>query len=73
MEHILSLDAGTGSIRAVLFNKEGKQLGVAQQEWTHHADPRYPGSMDFAWEANWEKVVNCIREVLRTTGIPLPP
>ena len=30
--YLLALDAGTGSIRAVLFSVEGEQIGVAQRE-----------------------------------------
>ncbi|MFR2495890.1 MAG: autoinducer-2 kinase, partial [Christensenellales bacterium] len=50
---LMAVDAGTGSVRAVLFSLEGEQLGCVQQEWTHKEDPRYPGSMDFDWVHNW--------------------
>ena len=49
-KYLLALDAGTGSIRAVLFSVDGEQVGVAQREWEHHEDPRWPGSMDFELE-----------------------
>ena len=67
--YLLALDAGTGSIRAVLFSVEGEQIGVAQREWQHREDPRWPGSMDFNWSYNWELTVSCIQEVLSKTGI----
>lgn len=67
--YLLALDAGTGSIRAVLFDVEGHQIGVAQREWEHHEDPRWPGSMDFDWTHNWELARTCIREVLASTKI----
>lgn len=35
-KYLLALDAGTGSIRAVLFSVDGEQVGVAQREWEHH-------------------------------------
>ncbi|WP_404445928.1 autoinducer-2 kinase [Sutcliffiella horikoshii] len=69
MEHLLALDAGTGSIRAVLFDLDGRQVGVSQEEWTHLADPNYPGSMDFDYEENWGKVVHCIKDVIHKTGV----
>ena len=53
-KYLLALDAGTGSIRAVLFSVDGEQVGVAQREWEHHEDPRWPGSMDFDWVADWQ-------------------
>lgn len=68
-QYLLALDAGTGSVRAVLFSVEGAQICVAQREWQHKEDPRWPGSMDFDWVYNWKLTVDCIREVLDTTGI----
>lgn len=61
---LLAIDAGTGSVRAVLFNLAGEQLGCVQREWTHAEDPRYPGSMDFDWVRNWELASECVRGVL---------
>ncbi|MET3699843.1 carbohydrate kinase of FGGY family protein [Bacillus oleivorans] len=69
MEHILAFDAGTGSLRAVLFDKEGNQKGVSQYEWSHLSDQRYPGSMDFDYAANWRLVVECIHNVLDSSGV----
>ncbi|HWO78377.1 MAG TPA: autoinducer-2 kinase [Bacillus sp. (in: firmicutes)] len=69
MEHILAFDAGTGSIRAVLFDKEGNQKGVSQYEWSHLSDERYPGSMDFDYDSNWKLVVECIHNVLDSSGV----
>lgn len=68
-QYLMALDAGTGSVRAVLFDTSGNQVGVAQHEWEHKEDPRFPGSMDFDWEHNWQLAVSCIRGVLEKTGI----
>ncbi len=35
-QYILSLDQGTTSSRAVLFNREGRVVGIAQQEFPQH-------------------------------------
>ncbi|MFR1804264.1 MAG: FGGY family carbohydrate kinase, partial [Faecalispora jeddahensis] len=67
--YLMAVDAGTGSVRAVLFDLEGNQVDVVQQEWDHKEDPRYPGSMDFDWVHNWELASGCIRGVLEKTGI----
>jgi autoinducer 2 (AI-2) kinase len=54
----MALDAGTGSIRAVIFDLEGNQVSVGQAEWQHLAVPDVPGSMEFdlaktgSWPAN---------------------
>lgn len=68
-KYLMAVDAGTGSVRAVIFDIEGHQLGCVQQEWEHKEDPRYPGSMDFDWIHNWELASGCIRSVLSETKI----
>lgn len=68
-KYLLALDAGTGSVRAVLFDFGGNQTACVQQEWEHREDPRYPGSMDFDWVHNWELACECIRGVLETPGV----
>ena len=35
MNYLLAIDAGTGSIRAVLFSILGQHVAIAQREWTH--------------------------------------
>ncbi|MEA5948413.1 hypothetical protein ONR07_24485, partial [Salmonella enterica subsp. enterica serovar Anatum] len=42
----MALDAGTGSVRAVIFDLQGKQIAVGQAEWQHLAVPDVPGSME---------------------------
>lgn len=37
--YLMALDAGTGSIRAVIFDTEGNQIAVGQAEWRHLAVP----------------------------------
>ncbi len=62
MKHLLALDAGTGSGRAVIFDEEGRQLAAVGREWSHKSHPEYPGSMDFDTETNWRLLTECIRE-----------
>ncbi|MDN4074047.1 autoinducer-2 kinase [Fictibacillus terranigra] len=69
MDAILALDAGTGSIRAVVFDTKGKQLAMSQQEWDHPADPRFPGSMNFDVTENWRVTAECIRAAIQESGI----
>ena len=66
---LLAIDAGTGSVRAVLFDLEGRQLGCVQREWTHRQDPRYPGSMDFDWATNWALACECVHGVLQESKV----
>ena len=68
-QYLMAVDAGTGSVRAVLFDTKGNQLGCVQREWEHKEDPRWPGSMDFDWAYNWQLASGCIKGVLAETGI----
>lgn len=68
-QYLMAIDAGTGSVRAVIFSIDGEQLGCVQREWSHAEDSRYPGSMDFDWVHNWELASACVRDVLAETGI----
>lgn len=65
----MTIDAGTGSVRAVIFDTKGNQIGCAQKEWYHSEDSKYPGSMNFDWNTNWELARSCIKEVLKSTAI----
>ena len=62
--YLLAIDAGTGSVRAILFTPQGQQVAVAAQEWLHENDGT-PGVMDFAVERNWTLICQCIRQVMQ--------
>lgn len=68
-QYLLAIDAGTGSIRAVIFDTLGQQIDCVQKEWEHREDPRWPGSMDFDWKSNWESAANCIKRLIEKTSI----
>lgn len=68
-KYLLAMDAGTGSVRAVIFSCDGNQAGVVQKEWSHREDPRWPGSMDFDCVHNWQLASSCVREVIAKTSI----
>ncbi len=69
MKYLLAIDAGTGSIRAVLFDTKGKQIEVSQQEWTHKEEQGVPNSMTFDCKTNWKKVCECIVDVVKKAKI----
>ena len=60
----MAIDAGTGSIRAVIFDAEGKQISSSQQEWTHIEEEGVPDSMTFDTAHNWPLVTACIKDAL---------
>ena len=69
MSHLLAVDLGTGSCRAIVFDDAGRQAAVAQREWTHPALPGVPGSQVFETDRNWKLICDCIREAIAGSGI----
>ena len=67
--HFLVLDAGTGSGRAVIFDRAGNQVAMAQEEWTHLEEPGVPGSMGFDTGTAWDLLARCTREALARSGL----
>jgi autoinducer 2 (AI-2) kinase len=69
MKYLLTIDAGTGSVRAVLFNTKGKQIEVSQREWTHKSEKGVPNSMSFDFDKNWELTCKCITDVISKSKV----
>ncbi|MBA1437816.1 MAG: autoinducer-2 kinase [Epsilonproteobacteria bacterium] len=68
-KYLLAIDAGTGSIRAALFDTNGNQIAVSQKEWVHLEEEGVANSMGFDFTTNWNLACNCIREVIKTAMI----
>ncbi|MGF7186587.1 glycerol kinase [Desulfitispora alkaliphila] len=66
-KYILSLDQGTTSSRAILFDKDGSTVGVAQKEF-RQIYPK-PGWVEHDPMEIWGTQSGVAREVLETTGI----
>ena len=69
MQYLMAIDAGTGSIRAVIFDTHGNQISVAQKEWVHLEEEGVANSMAFDTLINWGLVVGCIKESIVLAGI----
>jgi len=67
--YFLVLDAGTGSIRSIIFDTLGHQIAIAQYEWEHIAETGVAGSMGFDFVRGWELARKCIRESIATAKI----
>ena len=65
MKYLMAIDAGTGSVRAVIFDTKGHQIAVSQKEWVHLKVEGVPSSMTFDTEKNWNLVVWCIQNALK--------
>jgi autoinducer 2 (AI-2) kinase len=66
----MAIDAGTGSCRAALFGEDGRQVALAQREWSHAAAPGIPGSHVFDTDRNWRLISECTREALARAQVP---
>ncbi|MFT5835332.1 MAG: autoinducer 2 (AI-2) kinase [Sulfurimonas sp.] len=65
----MAIDAGTGSVRAVIFDIQGNQISVAQEEWTHLAEDGVANSMSFDFKSNWQLVKECIQKSLVSANL----
>ena len=70
MTHILAIDQGTTSTRAILFDAGLQVIATAQEEFPQH----YPASgwVEHDPEAIWESVTWSIGEALKKAGIKAP-
>ena len=68
-QYLMTIDAGTGSVRAVIFDTQGRQRGIGQREWHHRSEPGVADSMSFDTEGGWRLTVECIREALASSGV----
>lgn len=66
-KYIMAIDQGTTSSRAILFNKEGKNIGSSQKEFTQH----FPNSGWVEHNANeiWNSVQSVIAGAFIESGI----
>ena len=69
MSYLMTIDAGTGSVRAVIFDYLGNQLAVAQEEWSHLSEDGVKNSMNFDFKNNWDLVCRCIKGAISSADI----
>ena len=66
-KYILSLDAGTTSSRAILFDRIGKQIAMAQQEFTQIFPKK--GWVEHDPQEIWDTQRNAVTAVLKKAGV----
>ena len=66
MSYILAIDQGTTSTRAIVFDKKGNTIAVAQQEITQYF-PK-PGWVEHNPVEIWETVQETVRTVVKKVG-----
>jgi autoinducer 2 (AI-2) kinase len=62
--YILTIDVGTGSGRAIVFDEHGNQHGMGQCEWLPESLPQYPRSQVFDTNVSWQCLLGCIAQAL---------
>src|SRR5690606_1917451 len=65
--HVLALDQGTTSSRAIVFGRDGRPAGTAQQEY-EQIYPQ-PGHVEHNPEAIWTTQLETARGALRASGV----
>ncbi len=68
MTAILAIDQGTTSTRAIVFDRQGRKLGVAQSELPQ-SFPR-PGWVEHSPERIWTDTVKVVRSALKKARTP---
>jgi autoinducer 2 (AI-2) kinase len=61
---VLTIDVGTGSGRAVIFDRSGREVAIGQREWFLKPVAGFPGAFDFNTSEAWGLLVQCIREAM---------
>ncbi|WP_035513081.1 glycerol kinase GlpK [Halalkalibacillus halophilus] len=65
--YMMSLDQGTTSSRAILFNKEGEIVATAQQEFEQYFQK--PGWVEHDANEIWTSMQSCMTNVLRRADV----
>src|SRR5690554_8114554 len=65
--HILAIDQGTTSSRAMIFNAQCQPVSVAQQEFTQHFP--HSGWVEHDPDAIWQSVVSVVQQALRDANL----
>ena len=68
-DHVLAIDQGTTSTRAMLFDREARMVSVAQRELPQH----YPraGWVEHDAEDIWRDTLTVVREAIAGSGVAL--
>jgi len=65
--HVLALDQGTTSSRALVFDRQGRIVGVSQHEFTQHYPQ--PGWVEHDADEIWQTTLQATREALAQAGV----
>lgn len=60
---VVTIDIGSGSCRALIWDEDGKMLAMSQEEWEYDISD-YPGGLDFNTDRGWDAIKNCVQGAL---------
>ena len=66
-QHLLAIDQGTTSSRAIIFNASGQSIATSQQEF-HQYFPK-DGQVEHEADEIWQSTLAVCREVLESSGL----
>ncbi len=67
MPYFLGIDAGTTSLKAALFDEDGRMLSVSRQEYT--LDTPRPAWVELDPEIYWQACIRAVRQALEASGV----
>lgn len=65
---VVTVDAGSGSCRALAWDVGGRMLGLSQQEWDYEPSG-HPGGMNFNTGDGWRRATECIKAALSQAAV----
>ena len=68
-KYIMTLDAGSGSGRAVIFDSDGNEISFSQREWLPISLPEFPGAYSFDTKNAWESLELCIQDAMKKGNV----
>ena len=67
--YVIAIDSGTQSVRAVIFDREGNQVAIAQAEHEPYFSLN-PGWAEQRHEDLWSNLCQCTNNVMAKAGVP---
>lgn len=67
--YLLGIDAGTGSVRALLVDVETGRIFSSHRLWQHPRSPEGGWAWDFEADENWALLAKAVAEVIQKAGI----
>ncbi|WP_156286182.1 autoinducer-2 kinase [Oceanivirga salmonicida] len=68
-KYLMAIDAGTGSVRSIIFDENFNQIAISQREWVHPKNDKYDGAIDFDTKQGKKLMFDTIKEVIKISKI----